>query len=348
MFTPFRCMRQMLMTAAALLVAAPLAAAALANDLDARIDRGLALLYQAQYETALDTFRSFCAGHPRHPAGYFFSAGAYQLRALAYESDDWEKQYAACLDSALALSDMAIRLDRKDPWAYFFRGGTYAYLASRDARNGSLLAALGKGLSGMSDLKKAVALDPTLYDAYLGLGSYHYFRTKAASIFKWLPFIGDRRGQGVEELRLAIARGRYGTVMAQNALLWVLIDYGKYGQALEAAQQLEKAHPGNHAFHWGAPEIFYRTGQWAKAAEAYARLLQLIEDAKPMNNYNRAFVKARLAKCLYEDRRYPEAHTAAREAIALPLNESGARRLRKERAGAMQVMKLSEKNLKGR
>jgi tetratricopeptide (TPR) repeat protein len=348
MSNAFRRVRLAVLSAAAALAAVPLIAAPISGELDGRIDAGLSLLYQGHYEEALDTFRSFSGAHPANPAGQFFIAGAYQLRGLAYASDAWDGPYRNALDSALELSDRAIGRDPRDPWAHFFRGGTFAYMASRDARNGSLLAALNKGLSGMSALKRAVELDPALYDAYLGLGSYHYFRTKAASIFKWLPFIGDRREQGVRELRTAAAQGRYTRVMAMNALMWVLIDYGKLDQALETALQLEKEYPANHAFHWGAAEVHYKRGQWGPAGEAYHRLLRLNQDAKPMNNYNRVFIDARLAKCRYEQGRYAEAESLAREAITAPLTEDDARRLQRERSRAQQVLKQSGKMAGGK
>ncbi|HTY08392.1 MAG TPA: tetratricopeptide repeat protein [Candidatus Edwardsbacteria bacterium] len=340
-------MKRCRLAAAVWVLAAAAAAAPLAQQFDGRLDRGLALLYQGQYEACCDTFRAFIREHPQHPAGYFLMAGAYQLRSLADESDAWDPGYAAYLDSALARSTAAVKADPRDAWAYFFRGGTYAYMAARDARHGSMLAALNKGLTGMDDLDRAVKLDPALYDAYLGLGSYHYFRTKAASIFRWLPFIGDKRDQGVAELALAAERGRYARVMAQNGMVWVCIDYGKYDRALAAALALEQEFPANHAFHWGAPEVYFRTGQWAKAAAGYRRLLQLVEDARPMNNYNRVAIKARLANCLYEGGSYADAYRTAREAIELPLDDASAARLRKERIKAQQVMQQAQRRLPG-
>ncbi len=325
--------------AAALLAARALGAAPLADEFDARIAAGLALLYQGQYDAALDSFRSFDADHPANPAGRFFSAGALQLRGLAYESDSWDRAFLADLDSALALSERVIARDPADPWAFFFRGGAYAYLASREARRGRMLAALNKGLSGVSDLKRAVQLDPGLYDAYLGLGSYHYFRTKAASIFKWLPFIGDRRDQGIAELRLAAERGRYTGVMARHALTWVLVDYGKLDLALDEARGLEREFPANHAFHWAGADIHYRRGQWAAAAESYRRLAGLNQESRPMNNHNRVFIAARLARCLHRMGSFAEAAAAAREAISLPLTEDAAKRLRQERVMAEQVLR---------
>jgi tetratricopeptide (TPR) repeat protein len=330
---------------AAVALAALAGAAPLAQQFDQRLDNGLALLYQGHYQAARDSFGSFSHDHPQHPAGFFFTAGAYQLQSLAYESDAWDRQYTAYLDSALARSAAAIKADPRDAWAYFFRGGTYAYMASRDARRGSMLAALNKGLTGIADLDRAVELDPSLYDAYLGLGSYHYFRTKAASIFKWLPFIGDKRDQGIAELSQAADRGRYTRVMALNGLVWICIDYGKYDRALAAALALEREFPGNHAFHWGVPEVHYRTRQWAKAAEGYRRLLQQIEESQPINNYNRVSIKSHLAKSLYECGRYAEAFHMARQAIELPLDDRSAKRLQQERIRAQRVMRQAQQRL---
>ena len=49
--------------------------AAVGDDFDARIDRGLEILYQGQYQDAIDTFDAFITQHPKNPAGFFFKAG---------------------------------------------------------------------------------------------------------------------------------------------------------------------------------------------------------------------------------------------------------------------------------
>jgi tetratricopeptide (TPR) repeat protein len=248
-------MKQFIMALAILLapVAASPAEPGLAGDFDGRIDRGLTALYQGDYELAFDTYDSIIRDHPANPAGYFLKSGAYQLKAMAHETEAWDQKYTACLDSAMDLSQAAVKANSRDAWAFFFRGGTYAYLAARAARRASYLSALSNGLSALSDLNRALELDPGLYDAYLGIGSYHYFRTKATSIIKWLPFIGDARDRGIEEIKLAVAKGRFSRVTAQNGLLWIYIDYGKYDQAVELGLQLEKEFPQNHVFFWSVP-----------------------------------------------------------------------------------------------
>lgn len=329
-----------------LLLPASVLTAAVGDDLDARIDRGLEILYQGQYQEAIDTFDAFIVQHPQNPAGYFFKAGVYQLRAMAYETEDWNVVQASLLDSSLDLSNKAVKQNRQDPWAFFIRGGTYAYRAAIKVRSKDYFSALSNGLSAVSDLNKAAALDPQLYDAYLGIGSYHYFRTKATSILKWLPFIGDNRDKGISEIILAREKGRYSKVLAQNGLAWIYVDYGKFPLALEQAQLLEKRYPQNHIFFWIAPEVYWRTKQWNKGSAGYARLLKLLDQSQPMNNYNRVVVGSRLAKCYYQEKKYREALEASQKALDLALDERSAQRLKYERGRAYEVLKQAEKKLK--
>jgi tetratricopeptide (TPR) repeat protein len=335
-----------LVLSAILLLPAAGQSAMVGDDFDARIDRGLEILYQGQYQEALDTFDAFISQHPKNPAGYFFKAGAYQLRSMAYETEAWDGIQESLLDSSLELSDQAVKENKKDPWAFFIRGGTYAYRAAIKARAKDYFPALSNGLSAVSDLNKAAALDRQLYDAYLGIGSYHYFRTKATSILKWLPFIGDNRDKGIAEIKMALEKGRYSKVLAQNGLAWIYVDYGKYPLALEQAQQLEKSFPQNHIFFWIAPEVHWRTKQWDKGAAGYACLLRLLDQSQPMNNFNRVFVGSRLAKCYYQSGKYQEALESAQKALALPLDERSAQRLKYDRGRAYEVLKQAEKKLK--
>ena len=320
--------------------------AAVGDDFNDRIDRGLEILYQGQYQEAIDTFDAFIIQHPQNPAGYFFKAGVYQLRSMAYETEAWDGIQESLLDSSLDLANKAVNRDRRDPWAYFIRGGTYAYRAAIKARAKDYLSALSNGLSAVSDLKKSSGLDPQLYDAYLGIGSFHYFRTKATSVFKWLPFIGDNREKGIAEINLALEKGRYSKVLAQNGLAWIYVDYEKYPLALEQARQLEKSFPQNHIFFWIAPEVYWRSRQWDKGAAGYARLLKLLDQSQPMNNFNRVFVGSRLAKCYYESGNYKEALETSQKALGLSLDDRSAQRLKYDRGRAYEVFKQAEKKLK--
>ena len=323
----------------ALVLPAGAMGASLSDDFDPALDRGLVWLFQGNYEQATAVFDSFIAAHPTNPAGWFFKAGLFQVMMTDAESDGWLAQYNRSLDSALFYSNRAIGINPRDAWAYFIRGGTYGYLAAQDGRAKRYLAALNHGLAAVSDFKKAVELDPGLYDAYIGLGSYDYFRTRAVIFLKWLPFIGDNRERGISQIEMAIARGRYSNVMGRNGLVWILIDYEKYDRALALAEGLEKDFPKNPFFFWARPEIYWRRKQWDRAAEGYAKLLKLIESRPVYSHYNQVVVRYRLAKSLYECGRLKEAAEVAREALKIPSDRNMAQKLVMERRVCREIVK---------
>ena len=72
--------------------------------------------------------------------------------------------------------------------------------------NSNLLAIVVPAFKGKY-LEKTLKLDSTYSDAYLGLGAYHYYKTVKSKAFLWLPFVVDRREQGIEELNLCVNSG---------------------------------------------------------------------------------------------------------------------------------------------
>lgn len=320
------------------------ALAGISGDFDPRIDQGLEILYQGDYDSALVVFDSFIRDYPQNPAGYFFKAGLYQTRMSAFETDCWLKDYRAAADSALLLCDRVLARDGQDAWAYFFRGGTRSYDAAWEARQGKYLLAFRNGIAAVSDFKRAREADSTLYDACIGIGSYHYFRTKATSILKWLPFIGDNRERGIAEIGQAIERGRYSRVMGQNALLWIYTDYGKDKKALELGRQLEQRYPRNPFFHWAVPELLWRQKRWPEAEMAYSKLLEMLDRQVNLNNYNRVVASSKLSRCLLENGKYRQAEEMARRSISYPLDRDSARRLVSERRRAQEIMEKAAKS----
>ncbi len=321
--------------------------ASIADDFNPLLDRGLKVLYSGNYEAAEACFDSFIAAHPRHPAGWFFKAGLYQMRMTDQECDSWATQHQRSLDSAMYYSQQAIAANGRDAWARFIRGGTYSYLAARDGRSKKYLSALNHGLAAVADFKRALELDTCLYDAYLGLGTYNYFRTRAVSVLKWLPFIGDNRDKGIAQIERAISQGRFTNVMARNGLVWILIDYERYQPALTWAEGLEQEFPQNAFFFWARPEIHWRRKNWSQAARGYSRLLQLIESRPVYSHFNRVMVRYRLAKCLYESGEFRRAAEVAQEALNIPSSQDMVTRLMMERRHCREIIQKSREKIKG-
>src|SRR6185503_3320266 len=103
---------------------------------------------------------------------------------------------------------------RADAW--FYLGGAYGARAQWRVLRGERLAAARDGKRIKDALERALMLDPSIDDAYFGIGLYHYYADVApayARLLRWLLLLpGGNRVAGMQEMlrareRAAIFRG---------------------------------------------------------------------------------------------------------------------------------------------
>ena len=99
--------------------------------------------------------------------------------------------------AAIAATEAWTRREPRRAEAWFYLAGSYAPLVQWRVLRGERLAAARDGNKIRTALERALALDPTLDDAYFGIGLYHYYADvvpAAAKILRWLLFLpgGDR------------------------------------------------------------------------------------------------------------------------------------------------------------
>jgi tetratricopeptide (TPR) repeat protein len=125
---------------------------------------------------------------------------------------------------------------------------------------GQTLAAARDGKRIKSSLERALMLDPTLQDAYFGIGMYHYYAAvapRAARMLRWLLLLpGGDREQGLQEMLRARAAGQLLRSEADYQLQIVYLWYEKQPRrALELATALSDRHPHNPHFLQQIAEI---------------------------------------------------------------------------------------------
>jgi tetratricopeptide (TPR) repeat protein len=113
--------------------------------------------------------------------------------------------------AAIDASQAWTRRDPKNAEAWFYLAGSYAPLVEWRILRGQRLAAARDGNRIRAALERALAIDPTLSDAYFGIGIYHYYAAvapAAAKFLRWLLLLpGGNREQGLREIREARDHG---------------------------------------------------------------------------------------------------------------------------------------------
>lgn len=120
----------------------------------------------------------------------------------------------------------------------------------------------------------ALALDPTLYDAYSGLGLYNYYVDTLSALAKALRFLmgipGGSKEEGIRQLKRGIQEGQISTSLARFYLAINLLNYDqRYEEALQVIGPLAEKYPGNPMFQLMKGDLYARLGRKQLAEACY-------------------------------------------------------------------------------
>jgi len=121
-------------------------------------------------------------------------------------------------------------------------------------------------------------LDSTYYDAYLGLGIYHYLADVLPRFVKILSFLlgvdGDK-DVGIRELSIAAEKGIY-TKTEAMFFLAAIYTYREreYAKAIDIFNQLLNKYPNNPGALLSLGRCYSNMGECDLAISAYEKILQ--------------------------------------------------------------------------
>ena len=135
--------------------------------------------------------------YPHHPIGYVMNAAMLQSQMLDDEHFDYQDDFYTLIKLVERKCKNLLKDSPDDAWVLYCLGLAYGSKAVYDSRAGSRWSAIRHGIKSKRVFTDCIEADGSFYDAYVGLGSYHYWRTAKTSIVNWLPFVQDDREEGI-------------------------------------------------------------------------------------------------------------------------------------------------------
>ena len=177
----------------------------------ARVSAVYDSILAARFDEAALRLKDTCPPAPQ-PVCAALSAAALWWRILI---DPSSRAYDDALERASAGAVAAARdWTMREPLrgeAWFYLAAARAPRVNRLVLRGERLAAAREGKQIKDALERALAIDPSLDDAYFGIGLYHYYAAVApmyAKLLRWLLALpGGDRARGLEEMTRARDRG---------------------------------------------------------------------------------------------------------------------------------------------
>ena len=274
--------------------------------MDSLLTSGIDQTLRQEYEAAGKTFQLVVREFPDHPAGFLYQAALMQTMAMDYDLQIERTPFDSLLALALERSSAMIDREPDSPWGYYYRGTMLGYDSYARALRGDWFGAASKGMSSVSDFHHAVESDSSFFDAYAGIGTYYYWKTRKIEFLTWLPFVGDKREEGIEHLFLCIEKGDYNRYAAMSSLLSIYLDKQSYEEAVYLAREALRAYPANRLFLWSLAASLEGLADTTGALAAYNLLLEAMVNDRRENSYNELVCRLNMLK-LESGRKLPQA-----------------------------------------
>ena len=229
--------------------------------LDARFDQVDAELRRAcgeapgspSPESTPRPLRAGSAAAPAEACDVLEATALWWRIQLDPESRALDAAFNAAVERAIRTSEAWTDRAPLDPEAWFYLGGAYAARVQWRVLRQEKLAAARDGRRIKDALEQALELDPSLDDAYFGLGMYKYYADVAPTAARVLRFLlllpGGDREEGLREMLRARERGRLLQGEADYQLHIIYLWYERQpGRALDLLRRLQGRFPGNPLF----------------------------------------------------------------------------------------------------
>ncbi len=256
------------------------------------------LLFNDRFAQVDSIYQAEIAARTQDPAGYLFRAGALFADMSDREENVNGALFRQLLDSVVSLTDRILDTCNNPTaaWMYLWRGHARAYGSLYESKFGSSMAALKMGMASIDEYEAGLSRDSSLYDLYMGIGSYHYWKSAKAGMLRWIGLFKDEKDKGIAELRRAADSSLLHRELSRSALIWIYIDEKEYDAAVTLAEDFVKRYPDGHTFLWPIAQARFLQTHYGEAARAFLELRTRL-DSSPGNYFNLIECDWHLAQC---------------------------------------------------
>jgi len=222
---------------------------------DERFCRALDLAFNFEFDQAISLLDQIQKENPDDLRPYFFKAVVYDQ--MIDNSNNEEENTKLFFENIEKAEEIAKKLKKqnKDRWyVNFFLGGIYGWKGKYSIKKNDKWQIFTNGRKAKGYFEKTIELKPDCFDAYYGLGLYHYYAGTLPRLLRFfLPlfnFEGDVK-KGTEELYLVKEKGKYSQSFAAYELACIYSRSKEdHEMALQLASELSEKYPQNFNFSY--------------------------------------------------------------------------------------------------
>lgn len=262
---------------------------------------GMQLLMDGDIDGAIEVFRQIEQADPESPLGYVLEADANWWKiyltegnlvdpdvfeALSEAVTPYDADFQRLDNLAIQKAEARIHSHQDEARSDLYEGFAYALQARLEAMRDHALATARAGKKMRNFSMNALKLDPTLYDADLGVGIYNYFEATLPGYVRMLRFLillpGGNRELGLQQLQTAADKGEITKGEAQFHLAKNLSRNSEqqYARSIEILRIMEREYPNNPLWKLLLGGLEIRMGQTQDGEALYREVIKATENPK--------------------------------------------------------------------
>jgi predicted negative regulator of RcsB-dependent stress response len=218
------------------------------------VRRGLEFGYNFSWDKAEKTFKDLIQKFPNDPRGYHYEASIYFWDYLSTKDIKSYNTFIAFSDTAIDKANVFLDKNPDNLDIIYTLGADYSYRTLVFAKAEKFLDAVWASKKSESNLGRALEIDSSYYDAYLGLGLYYFGVGQIPSSLRWALNLAGIHGDktlGLYCIKKAANFGNLSKVEAEYFYSQILTDYkAEYEQASHYLQALTNSYPENLLFSY--------------------------------------------------------------------------------------------------
>jgi tetratricopeptide (TPR) repeat protein len=264
---------------------APLNSAATADAVEEALQAGIRALYNLDYDGARRNFQLVADKAPDRVIGLYALTTATWWE-LTNEFDEknnptLEKEFIESVDRTAALAKRKIASGDPDGEARLCLGGSLGLKSRWEAIQGHWFKAYRNGKAAYNLQADAIKINPKLYDAYLGVGIFHYYTASLPKVVKLLARLMIAKGDkelGLKQIHLAKENGNFSRMAARLFLVGINMNHEKnYPAALAPRHE----YPASSFFQFLELMVLDAAKDWASLRAEAQDYLVRIERGEP-------------------------------------------------------------------
>jgi hypothetical protein len=210
-------------------------------------------ILNADFDRAAAQLGETCPPVPEESCTVLRSVSLWWQILIDPQSHQLDRRFDGAAAEAIRATTAWTQREPQRAESWFYLAGSYAPLVQWRVIRSQRLAAAREGTKIKDALEHALTVDPELYDAYFGIGLYHYYAGVApayARLLRWLMLLpGGDRVKGLQEMLQAQERGQLLRGEADFQLAQIYLWYeNRPRDAVALFQALDARYPANPIF----------------------------------------------------------------------------------------------------